>query len=542
MSPITAWTRLEPRTRDTEFTDAAEATVHDPLWLLARQRQLGEWQGHDGGTPIEATVELTEHTYGTLRAAGSARDCSSGVPLEAAAHAEPNPPGPFDAAAAGSQFVQLLAAAGAWRLLPEFIAAHRLIAPDSTPAMALMARAVPDGRQLAEAFESRPHRSEAERAEIARGYGAQEAEVPAVAEAIDRYLHWYRRLFATDVTGSAWVDQRLGYDIALETAGGASDPRLISTDHRGGPLDWPDFDVERPATAAPAVRASQRALPTPVSFRGMPSARFWQRGDPAIQIGAIETGPTDLARLLVIDFALSYGNDFFLVPLVQPINSTAQIELITVTDTFGYRDRIAAAAGTHMFTLTPRRPEAGADAPGGALFAPANAVAALDGEAVEEVLFLRDEMANMAWAIERIAPGVDGRPARRDEPRAATSEPAAAPNDLSYRLMDTPPPWWYPLVPTQVAPGARAIRLQRWSATDPESETELRAATRILTPIDELTEETVPRGGARVTRIPRYARGADGSAHVWLGLHRSIGRGEGSSGLRYDQLSEPRQP
>jgi hypothetical protein len=51
-----------------------------------------------------------------------------------------------------------------------------------------------------------------------------------------------------------------------------------------------------------------------------------------------------------------------------------------------------------------------------------------------------------------------------------------------------------------------------------------------------LYEEEVPREGVRVTRVYQYTRWCDGSSHLWIGRRKRIGRGEGSSGLRFDVL------
>jgi hypothetical protein len=39
-----------------------------------------------------------------------------------------------------------------------------------------------------------------------------------------------------------------------------------------------------------------------------------------------------------------------------------------------------------------------------------------------------------------------------------------------------------------------------------------------------------------VTRSYRYARWTDGSTHLWVSRRKQPGRGEGSSGLRFDWL------
>src|SRR5262245_23612451 len=54
MPSITSWMRLEPRSRSAEMKDSLQARIYDPLWLLARQWQLGEFQGEDNGSPVVA--------------------------------------------------------------------------------------------------------------------------------------------------------------------------------------------------------------------------------------------------------------------------------------------------------------------------------------------------------------------------------------------------------------------------------------------------------------------------------------------------------
>ena len=48
---ITYWNRLEPRPRSSSIKRSLAAQVRDPLWLLGRQWQVGEFQGEDAGVP-----------------------------------------------------------------------------------------------------------------------------------------------------------------------------------------------------------------------------------------------------------------------------------------------------------------------------------------------------------------------------------------------------------------------------------------------------------------------------------------------------------
>jgi hypothetical protein len=60
-------------------------------------------------------------------------------------------------------------------------------------------------------------------------------------------------------------------------------------------------------------------------------------------------------------------------------------------------------------------------------------------------------------------------------------------------------------------------------------------ATRQRRPRSVLGEE-VPRAGAVVTLSYQRTRKMDGAAVTWLGARKETGRGEGSSGLRFDRL------
>ena len=54
MPSITSWSRIEPVGAGDDVAAGLAARIADPLWLLARQWQVGEFQAEDGGTPIVA--------------------------------------------------------------------------------------------------------------------------------------------------------------------------------------------------------------------------------------------------------------------------------------------------------------------------------------------------------------------------------------------------------------------------------------------------------------------------------------------------------
>jgi hypothetical protein len=85
----------------------------------------------------------------------------------------------------------------------------------------------------------------------------------------------------------------------------------------------------------------------------------------------------------------------------------------------------------------------------------------------------------------------------------------------------------------------QGLRLKRGAVLKTDGLPEpVRALGRILEPGQELSlfEEEVPREGVRVTRSYQFTRWIDGSSHFWVGRRKGVGRGEGSSGLRFDSL------
>jgi hypothetical protein len=60
MADFTHLNRLEVRPRDNAFTHTLAAPVRDPLWFLARQWQIGEFNAEDSGSV--AYVQYSTHT------------------------------------------------------------------------------------------------------------------------------------------------------------------------------------------------------------------------------------------------------------------------------------------------------------------------------------------------------------------------------------------------------------------------------------------------------------------------------------------------
>lgn len=558
----TRWARLEPGSRDRELAPGLEARVHDPLWLLARQWQFGEFNADDLGSAIVAdlTARIAPLTGLRLGRAGTPivtqRYDVRTAPLEALVEAEDVHAAPTARmrARAGQHFERLLAAHNVGHYAAAYRAQYAIEPDGETPDaasrrfLALVAGRVIDGARL--------YRDLAAAPALPAQPPINPADINAVRAAAQSWLIWADTLVLAPPSGPAgWVGERLEYTFAATAADGTS---LEADEYTNGQLDWHTFTAA--GTAPPGASTQQlgplTVVPTAVTYPGMPASRLWEFEDARVDFGAVEANPEDLGRMLLTQFALVYGDDWLLVPLEVPVGALVQITRLDVHDTFGQTTTVGpttqlsgAPREWGMFGLAPT------DGPPGdaLLIAPALA-ASLQGRAVEEVLLLRDEAANLAWAVERTVQGDNGLPADRAQATYENSPlappPAQAADTFAYRLRTDVPEHWLPLLP------------QRSQPTDPSMTFHLGALARLVaggniepigprgrllqppTPRADviIREDEIPREGIRVTRAYQLARWIDGTTHLWLARRKTVGRGEGSSGLRFDAMDTPSDP
>jgi hypothetical protein len=554
-----AFTRLEPQSVSGDPTPGLEARVHDPLWMLTRQWQLGEFHGEDAGTPI--AVHVTTETIrarawqpGDAAANHPVRVLEDDALLDPLVEREPTPaegPGLRLRAESGAQLLDDLADAGISGVRDALLAACPLAAPAppdpyDAPAprlVALLTGRVPDGDAAARDLE-------------AAGGGAPGwlagANDPATALTVaSAWLAWYRGGVAPrpDPAADSWIDGRLEYRFSVRLDRGETQAVLRAPSFEGGRVDWYAFDYDPHGRlplpddggGGPIQTRRLDLLATPLRFAGMPADRYWQYEDGAVNLGMLETQPHDLARLCLAEFAMIYGNDWLVVPVDIDTGAFTGVTDVSYTTAFGERitvpapDDGARPGRFQMFGLSRR----GSDTAIGGLFVPPSALAVQEGRALEDVLFLRDETAAMAWAVERVVQGPSGDPRNRgDEPRPAPIVPGTDPGaELDYLLETEVPDNWIPLV--TIAVGVGAIALRKGAMLKAGAPVLARGVVLRPTPLT-IQDEELPREGVRVRRIPALARHADGRYERWIGRRVSIGRGEGSSGLGFD-WAIPRQ-
>lgn len=582
-------TRIEPNPVSGDPARGLQAQVWDPLFLLGRQHQFGEFTGEDTGTPL--AVEVTA-SFDPLVAWHSGpfdpdaepewRPLEPGALLEPLVEAER-----ARAGADGSVFGARFDASAAWALqdalagLGETAAVRALIAhcpaPSSVdePSSAWEATArVLGGRGLDAAAVVSAFAGAAHPAWFTAALRAGAARRRRAVSAVDEWLAWMTESAGAPAVSAApesWRGERLEYEFAVATAHDV----LHAPAYGGGGIGWSSVDLAPRAApgdgTAITLAVQRRLLASQLSFPGMPASRFWEFEDADIDLGAVWADPDELARVLVVEAAIVTGDDWLVLPVDSPPGGVLRVTRVEWRDTFGDRWRAPeratpvpvghAAAPWRLFTTTEAARAGDLEWAGGrrgllgwtpdrrrelsGLFVPPAMASTIEGPVVEDVRFLRDETTNLVWAIEQTAPADSGDPAPvlGDGPPALDPiDPGDAPADqvLGYALQTYVPGNWHPYVAQLGDEGVvlRRARLDRGAdaAAPPRGELLNEDDQRIV-----LAGE-VPRQGVRVQRVPRAARAADGRWSMWVGRRVTPGFGEGESGLEFDRTRRPDPP
>ena len=297
---ITTWTRLEPSPRDASMSRSQQAQVRDPLWMMARQWQVGEFLGQDTGSPVHATLGAEMQTVTTYRPGTddtATAPINPALPVEVHVERESVVLRLRGSAQQGLYFENLVRQGGIAApetVIAAFRAAFPIAAtppdpeyapPDAVRYRALMAGRVTDGEAL---YASAQAAAAGQVPEPPLPAEAQNAGMPAVIAA---FVAYRASLFSEPVQDSAWEGETLDYDFALGSPVPADITVLNAPDFPGGRLDWYSFSLQsgqsnpvfaaNPATVTPV---SFDFLPNHVTFRGMPDPRQRGVGDLLVQV------------------------------------------------------------------------------------------------------------------------------------------------------------------------------------------------------------------------------------------------------------------
>lgn len=512
--------RLEPLPPFGDLQRGFAMEVADPLWMLARQWQLGEHGGEDAGTPVGVTIPV--------------------------AHAPMDPVDGQDPTVVPAEAI-VEGTAEDWWTPGRRIRVGRAVAPEmSASERATVRFAGPLPAPYGAAFSGEVDGRAAWRAGlIAAGHPALAGFAPGIRD--------------------NWRPATLDH-AATFAAGGVE---ITVPAHGGGDVDWYSCDASAPLPPPEAARAGAReVIPTRLAYPGAPLPRIWQIEDRASDIGGYPPDRSHLATALLIQLVADHANDWFVVPVPVPNapDGTPKPPGIGVIVTLGTVTVRSSFDEIDVLTVPPGQgdPPSGPDGPAGpwSLFRTTGldrsslvlwptAASPLTGPLLDDVLLGVDEDADVIWAVELAA---DGLPLAADAESSAALADGRRTGSRSFTWIPstTLPEHWHPYRIEPRADGTRRVFVQGRVANladDPPTPRRGPRSALIGGVPDavgavpagdghEIEVTAVPYQGLRLERRYVLARGTDGRPVLWRQRRRVPVLAGPKSHLRFDVFRE----
>ncbi len=622
-SPHTLF-RLETRTRRHDVTDALRFRVYDPLWMLSRQWQMGEFRGNDAGTAmsVRARVKTTPiEKYQLGKDGGRTVSAGADTPLEPLVEQIDREITPQVRVESAIYFLDLLneaagLSAAEKSLLTQSIMANQDLALDrSDLSMPRSSVVESDVTAFTNSRNTRLTRFKAACVgKIFDGYKLYQQRAASVVlkpatekklkKLLDTYCSWFKdRYLPASAQKGAWDTPSLGHHFKAENACAV----YTAEDYAGGRVSWYSFDLEKKKSGSSQGKVQEMdVLPTLASYPGAPNKRLWQFEDRKVFMGnSIEMQAK--GNIAFLQYATMYGNDWMLFPLKTEVGKYVEVESITVYDTFGIPVVVKGRAGKNdkgaktfgqkwqMFSNAPVDQESSTAASADGLLFPPALVRTLEGAPVEEVNFLRDEMANMLWGVEtRLDDGCGSsldasllasdvqqhiEEKYQDEVERAhisisqdddgkTVVKSSREAEYKYSLMNSVPLNWIPFVPQHIKIdqekklyqgflGGREVAFRRGvmpcyvvTGKQKGSYFPVRPQSSFLKPKKVvvngklgdsplfINEEQIQGVGTLIVKNCQRSRWIGGKTYTWMGYSKQIKHTQGVSGLEFDTLKD----
>lgn len=352
-----AYLRIEPRCRQDSFATGIQARTADPLWMLARQWQTGEFQGEDAGSPIKVELKYSTQRVDSIRLGDQREEeLPQNVPLETVVEQERNDIDYRERVRIGQEFERRLrtkwAEDGIHGDVNDFI--NNLREPNS------IGFPQDDDTPMYELDHATQRFVRFMRGRVVDGLAVINKSIPGTGDVsqefintvCDDVLNWYSKVCKRPLRrhSPAWQPEKLDYSFEIKNyahfsnrdidSQGKPKTRLIAPDYRNGDLDWYSFSAG-PAGARGPWKAPDDpdlnpvvATPTRIEAMGT-SPRWWAFEDGNTDFGAMDVTKPDLAKLLLMDFVLISGDDWFSIPAPVSLGSLVRVDELKVWNVFG---------------------------------------------------------------------------------------------------------------------------------------------------------------------------------------------------------------
>ena len=595
--------------RNNDYNKALSMQPFDPLWMLTRQWQYGRFQGNDCGTPIKVTVHAVkkkirdaDQSTGPQSLAGkSEEDISPKTPLEYEVEKVNYEITPYVRVESAMFLKKMLVRAGLQSVIPQlekqfplsnFVEKPWNTANSDKESLALEKLKAQKNKALKRFSDFYGKRSfdgyevylkmASNKLNLSFSSVFEKKFIDAVQT---KYVSWFKNKFLPNdsVNKQHWNPRKLAYEVSLHEG----NVDYTTDQYASGTLSWYSFDALEDPKAdqnkqkRTSIQKKLTYIPTPARIPGAPAQRLWEFENRKVTMGNGEVAPEYIASAVVMQYVSTYSNDWMIVPLETETGTVLDIDSqlgITVTNTFGEEytikknaeavDGNADAVGPTdrwcLFgTSHPDAYGAGNFSCQKGLLFPPTVLRCEEGAPVEEVQFLRDEMANMLWGVEtKINDGcggfMDGQTLSDavfrevDKQRKEDKNEAEVVAKYSLLIQNRVPLNWIPFIPEQLNNG-RDIIFRRGRmpiyykcADDKDSDgyKSVRPSTNLLAVERDgkkvkpfyINEEEIGGYGIKVTKTPQRTRWFMGESFNWLGNRKIVSEYQANSGLMFDEL------
>jgi len=456
--PLIAWNRLEGRPRHEEFNESLAMSIHDPLWMMTRQWQFGEYKAENRGSSILAKIameskRLTHHTSIEDEDFDAYPTTPNDIPLEVLLERLEPRLTLFQKAEIGKILIKKLrrmhmanggssqAAADAIQNLLEAFPFEVPAEPDainwnqkindisllsnkkSRQYIASIAGRLPDGWSIYKSLKTSP--------------GSIGSVLPTYqgdgTELEETFVAWVEKTYAIPNT-DLWHKDSLEYKMKIgyqSDSGSQGTYDTLKAEYDNGKVDWYSFDRDLDAVeltngdgqdVPESVIDVVSVIPSSAKFQGMPNKRLWKLEDAKIDLAHLDIDRSEIVKQVLAEFALVYSNDWATMPYSFPMNSMNRVKGIVITDVFGENTLLNSSTMNSPLTsdidgsswtkwsLYSNDKNFSSDAvlnnsiqnsvQNESLFIAPTIISSLHGETIEEVYFMRDEIDNRVYAIE----------------------------------------------------------------------------------------------------------------------------------------------
>lgn len=415
--------RLEPQNVGYSIEENMSAPLKDPLWMLGRQWQMGEFTAEDGGIPVGATVQYRE-------------------------------------------------------VEPENIAFSNGIEAD-----------IPSNVPFEKTVEENP---------------------------------------------ASWNSENLRYEFSVE----APSFKLASKDYFGDELDWYHFDLESFQTSGNLEKKVSALVP--ISYPGMPHPRWWRYENGDINFRKLSHPQINNLTMLITEFGFIYGQDWYQISLNYLLGSLRQLESLTIVDSFGIktdvqvvRDNSQNDSGFEMFCLERSASPIPINA-NQLFYLPNNAWHTQQGEDLENVSWLRDEVSNAIWAIENLYTDGNNKQVNRNDLEDVQFNQITESEKVHempvYRQEILPPKHWVPYIQPLNRKAGKLRRARTY--LEPEKQYE----GNILEKSVYIHQNQVSRLGIQISVNKQLARTLSDKLVVWESKSRQISPYTPQNPIAFDEI------